>query len=43
MTVSYIEIYNEKIWDLLKSDNKKYLCLRESSSKGVTLVGASKI
>lgn len=42
--VSYVEIYNEYIRDLLISkDNKTYCSLRDDPIKGVTVAGASKI
>ena len=42
--VSYVEIYNENIRDLLAAkDNSKYLDLRDDPLKGVTLAGATEI
>lgn len=41
LTVSYVEIYNEYIRDLLVKDTKgKYLSLRDSASKNVKIAGA---
>ena len=42
--VSYVEIYNENIRDLLAAkENSKYLDLRDDPLKGVTLAGATEI
>lgn len=39
--VSYVEIYNEKIRDLLVAKEKReFCCLRDDPSKGVTIAGA---
>lgn len=43
ISVSFVEIYNEYIRDLLKSKNKKNLALRESASKGVVIRGAKTV
>jgi kinesin family protein 18/19 len=40
--VSYVEIYNEIIRDLLVTNSKEsYLDLREDSEKGVTIAGVT--
>ena len=42
--VSYVEIYNENIRDLLSpKENSKYLDLRDDPLKGVTIAGATEI
>jgi kinesin family protein 18/19 len=42
--VSYVEIYNENIRDLLSpKENNKYLDLRDDPLKGVTIAGATEI
>lgn len=42
--VSYVEIYNENIRDLLSPrENSKYLDLRDDPLKGVTIAGATEI
>ena len=44
LTVSYVEIYNENIRDLLVKNTKgKYLSLRDSASKNVKIAGAKVI
>ena len=43
LMISYVEIYNEQIRDLLVSKEKKYLDLRDDPLKGTTLSGATKV
>ena len=40
--ISYVEIYNENIYDLLiPKENNNYLDLRDNPMKGVILTGAT--
>jgi hypothetical protein len=43
LKVSYIEVYNELIKDLLNSDKSESLELREDSVKGVCVAGVIEI
>lgn len=43
LKVSYVEVYNENIKDLLTDKNDEYLDLREDSVKGVCVAGVTEI
>ena len=43
LKVSYVEVYNENIKDLLTDKSEDYLDLREDSVKGVCVAGVTEI